>query len=45
MATWQPHQQGLHDLLVLLREAVHPETTDQALVHQVWERGARKSQG
>ncbi|ORY98161.1 armadillo-type protein [Syncephalastrum racemosum] len=34
MAHWQPQQQGLQDLLILLRDAVRPECRDQALVQQ-----------
>lgn len=35
MAHWQPQQQGLNDLLILLRDAIQPESRDQALVQQV----------
>ncbi|KAI8376232.1 armadillo-type protein [Radiomyces spectabilis] len=34
MAHWQPQQQGLRELLILLRGAIQPEGRDQALVQQ-----------
>ena len=35
MSTWQPQEQGLNDLLLLLRDATRPESRDQLLVQQV----------
>ncbi|KAI9322269.1 Transportin-PC [Dichotomocladium elegans] len=34
MANWEPQQQGLNDLLALLRDAIRPDSRDQALVQQ-----------
>ena len=35
MCSWQPQQQGLRELVVLLRDAANPNSRDHGLVNQV----------
>lgn len=35
MIAWQPHQQGLLELVFLLRDAANPKNRDQTLINQV----------
>lgn len=35
MMSWQPQQQSLRELLVLLRDAADPNNREQALINQV----------
>lgn len=35
MYSWQPQQQGLRELVALLRDAANPSCRDHALIHQV----------
>jgi hypothetical protein len=35
MIAWQPQQQGLLELVILLRDAAKPNSRDQALINQV----------
>lgn len=35
MFAWQPQQQGLRELVVLLREAADPNNKEQALINNV----------
>lgn len=38
MMSWQPQQQSLRELLVLLRDAADPNNREQALINQVKEK-------
>lgn len=35
MSTWQPQQQGLRELVVLLRDAANPYNKEQSLINIV----------
>lgn len=35
MGSWQPQQQALRELLILLQEAARPDNREQALMQQV----------